>query len=316
MTQRILFITSTRIGDAVLSTGILSYILKTYSNSRVTIACGPLVETLFQGVPNLDKIIVLKKQSWKRHWIKLWKTAVGTQWDIVIDLRNSAVSRLIPARKRFIFGNHIDQTQHKIVQNASVIRVSEAEAQPRLFPTPEQIAKASTLIPDGTPVLGVGPTSNWIGKTWPVENFKTLVAQLLESGCAGWRVAVFGAPGEEDIAYQLYNALPPDIRLDVIAKGTPGDAAASLMRCQLYIGNDSGLMHSAAAGGVPTIGLFGPTNDKIYGAYGKKTAVVRTPESMKDLIGYFGFNPKTLTDTLMRGLKVEKVAQTVRNLMH
>jgi len=104
--------------------------------------------------------------------------------------------------------------------------------------------------------------------------------------------------------------------LDVIAKGTPGDAAASLMRCQLYIGNDSGLMHSAAAGGVPTIGLFGPTNDKIYGAYGKKTAVVRTPESMKDLIGYFGFNPKTLTDTLMRGLKVEKVAQTVRNLMH
>ncbi len=316
MTQRILFITSTRIGDAVLSTGILSYILKTYPDSRVTIACGPLVETLFQGVPNLERIIILKKQSWKRHWIKLWRITAGTQWDIVIDLRNSAVSRLIFAHKRYIFGNHIDQSQHKIIQNASVIKVAEGDAQPQLFPTAAQINKAKELIPDGSPVLGVGPTSNWIGKTWPVENFKLLVAQLLESDCAGWRVAVFGAPGEEDIAYQLYNALPSDVRLNLIAKGTPGDAAASLMRCGLYIGNDSGLMHSAAAGGVPTIGLFGPTNDKIYGAYGKKTAVVRTPESMKDLIGYEGFNSKTLTDTLMRGLKVEKVVQTVRDLIH
>lgn len=309
MTQKILFITSTRIGDAVLSTGILSYILKAYPDARITVACGPLVESLFQGVPNLDQIIVLKKQTWKRHWVKLWKVTVLTRWDIVIDLRNSAVSRLIPAKQRYIFGNHIDQTRHKVIQNASVINVAESEAPPCLFSTPEQMAKARTLIPEGPPVLGVGPTSNWVGKTWPVENFKDLIARLLADGSpfAGWRVAVFGAPGEEAIADQLYNSLPESLRLNLIAKGTPGDAAACLSLCQMYIGNDSGLMHSAAAAGVPTVGLFGPTNDKIYGAYGKKTAIVRTKESMAELAGYEGFNAKTVTDTLMRGLSVDKV---------
>lgn len=315
MNKKILFITSTRIGDAVLSTGILSYILNTYPDCRITIACGPLVESLFQGVPRLDKIIVLKKQSWKRHWIKLWKATVSTQWDVVIDLRNSAVSRLIMARERHIFGPHIDQTCHKVAQNAAVIGVEEKYAAPRLFPSQAQVQRARELVPDGLPVLGVGPTSNWIGKTWPVENFKELVGRLLSGPCTGWRVAVFGAPGEEDVAYQLYNSLPEDIRINLIAKGTPGEAAACLGRCQLYIGNDSGLMHSAAAAGVPTVGLFGPTNDRIYGAYGHKTAIVRTRETMDELIGYEGFDPKTITEPLMHGLSVDKVEGVVIGLM-
>ncbi len=56
MMKKILFITSTRIGDAVLSTGILSYILKTYPDAQITIACGSLVEDLFQGVLGIDRI--------------------------------------------------------------------------------------------------------------------------------------------------------------------------------------------------------------------------------------------------------------------
>jgi ADP-heptose:LPS heptosyltransferase len=315
MTKKILFITSTRIGDAVLSMGILSYILRAYPDSRLTIACGPLVESLFQGVPNLDRIIVLKKLSWKRHWIKLWAETVATPWDTVIDLRNSAVSRLIYKKNSYIHGASIDKTVHKVAQNAAVIGVKESDSIPQLFPTSAQMEKARQIIPDGTPVLGLGPTANWIGKMWPVENFQELAARLQSGACAGWRIAVFGAPNEEEVACQLYNALPESIRINVIAKGTPGDAAACLSRLALYIGNDSGLMHSAAAAGVPTIGLFGPTNDKVYGAYGKKTAIVRTPETMDELIGYKEFNPKTITDTLMRGLSVDKVEGAVIGLL-
>lgn len=309
MMKKILFITSTRIGDAVLSTGILSYLLEKHPDARITVACGPLVESLFAGVPRLEKIIPLHKQSWNRHWIALWRQVVRTQWDIVVDLRNSAVSRLIPARERYIYGNYVDKQTHKVSQNASVIGVSDSLARPCLFLTPEQKAKAAELIPDGAPVLGVGPTANWIGKTWPVENFQTLIGRLIGEGgaFAGWRIAVFGAPREEEVAYHLYHHVPSDLRLDCIAKGTPGDAAACLARCAMYIGNDSGLMHTAAAAGIPTLGLFGPTNDREYGPFGDKTAVVRTDETLAELIGAPDFSAKDVTGSLMTGLSVDRV---------
>lgn len=317
MTQNILFITSTRIGDAILSTGVLSYILKTYPEARITVACGPLVESLFQGVPRLERIIPLRKQSWNRHWIKLWGQIIGTKWDMVVDLRNSAVSRLLRADKRFVYGPHIDQSQHKVVQNASVIRVDEALAQPRLFLTAEQKEQARQLIPDGSPVLAVGPAANWIGKIWPVEKFIELICDLTKEGevFSGWRVAVFAAPGEEVIANQLLESIPEDRRIDCIAKGTPGQAAALIERCQLYIGNDSGLMHSAAAAGIRTVGLFGPTNDALYAPYGEQTTLIRTPETLVQLVGGVGFHASKVTCSLMQNLTVQTVAQGIKDFL-
>ncbi|MCG8512385.1 MAG: glycosyltransferase family 9 protein, partial [Rhodospirillales bacterium] len=54
--MRILFITSNRIGDAVLSTGVLGHLLETYPKARITIACGPAPAPLFRAVPNLDRL--------------------------------------------------------------------------------------------------------------------------------------------------------------------------------------------------------------------------------------------------------------------
>lgn len=317
MTQKILFITSTRIGDAILSTGVLAYILEKHPKALVTVACGPLVESLFEGFPQLETIIPLRKKSWNRHWIQLWSKIIGTKWDIVVDLRNSAVSRLIRADKCFIYGPHIDRSQHKVIQNASVIQVSPSLAQPTLFLTPAQISKAQLIIPDGPPVLGVGPTANWIGKIWPVDKFIELIKTLTEDGepFAGWRIAVFGAPGEEFIATELFESLPKETRINCIAKGNPGEAAACISRCQFYIGNDSGLMHSAAAAGIKTLGLFGPTNDALYAPYGNLTTFIRTPESLDQLIGGPDFRIKNVTESLMKNLSVETVVSKIKNFI-
>src|SRR5437868_5041793 len=80
---RILFITATRIGDAVLSTGVLRYLVDTYPAARFTIACGPLAASLFAGVPRLDDIIVLDKRPMLGHWLALWRRTCGTRWDVV-----------------------------------------------------------------------------------------------------------------------------------------------------------------------------------------------------------------------------------------
>lgn len=307
--MKILFITSTRIGDAVLSTGLLNHIEQNYPDAKVTIACGPLVVSLFEGYPLLERLISIKKEKHHKHWFKLWKQVYGTRWDIVIDLRDSIVSRVVFARRRFIFTNAVDKSVHKAVQNASVMKLNDVP-NPKLWFSKAQDERSKALIPDTpVPVVGVGPTANWIGKTWPVDRFIETVKSLIKKGgyFEGAQVAVFGAPGEEEDAYKLYNALPEDVRIDLIAKGSPGEAAACLARCDFYLGNDSGLMHCAAAAGVPTFGLFGASYPHIYAPYGAHAAYARTPETFDELIDFDGYSPQTLDRTLMSSLSVDMV---------
>jgi lipopolysaccharide export system permease protein len=304
----VLFITSSRLGDAVLSTGLPDHILRVHPDARITVVCGALAAPLFDGLPGRAQTIILKKQKYNRHWIDLWKRVAGRRWDMVVDLRNSAVSRLIRARQRYIFGGHIDKNAHKVAQNAAVMRLSPPPA-PRLWVTDAQAMSAAYLIPDGVPVLGVGPTANWIGKTWPADRFIKLVARLTAPGgfMPDARVAVFAAPGEETDAYKLLHSLPAARQIDVIAKADPGTAAAALARCAFYIGNDSGLMHCAAAAGVPTFGLFGPSWPHIYGPWGPHTDWISTPENFSQLTDFPGYDAKTLDRTLMGTLTVDMV---------
>ena len=221
--MNILFITASRIGDAVLSTGLLEFMTQKYPDAKVTIACGPLAVSLFEGYPNLEQIISLKKQRYNKHWIGLWQEVVGTRWDIVVDLRNSAVSRLLRAGGRHIFGNHIDKSLHKAEQNAAVMGLSEVPAL-KLWFTAGQNKAAEALIPDGDPVLGVGPAANWLAKTWPAERFIEVIqwATSDEGIMPGARVAVFAAPGEEEAAYQVLESVSGGRGVDVIAKTDPG----------------------------------------------------------------------------------------------
>ena len=306
--MKVLFITSTRLGDAVLSTGLLEHLLQTHPEAKVTVACGPLPQTIFQGFPNVEHIIAMKKEKCHGHWVKLWKQVVGTKWDQVIDLRDSAVSRVIWARKRHIFSKHIDKTKHKVEQAAQVMKLPDVPS-PKLYFTPEQKIFAEKMMAGDGPILGVGPSANWIGKTWPGDRFIELVKWTTSDGgvLPKARVAVFAAPGEEDQAQPVLESVPAERQIDGIAKGNPGEVAAALSKCDFYVGNDSGLMHAAAAAGVPTVGLFGPSYPHLYAPWGNHTAYARTPESFDELIDFEGYSAKTLDRTLMNSLQTQDI---------
>lgn len=313
--MKVLFITSSRIGDAVLSTGILNYIVQTYPDAKITIGCGPLVVSLFEGMDAAERIIPIKKQSMNKHWFAFWKEVVSVRWDIVIDLRDSAVSRLIRAKQRFIFSRNIDKTRHKAEQAAQLLKLTEVPA-PRLFFSQQQKDKAAQLIPDGGKVLGVGPTANWIGKTWDAGNFiEVIKAFTAKDGILpDARVAVFAAPGEEEEARKVLSTVPEGRGIDVIAKTDPGTAAAALARCDFYIGNDSGLMHCAAAAGTPTFGVFGPSYPHLYRPWGNHCAYEQTEQSFDELTDFEGYDPKTLDHSLMFALKPDIVISSASKL--
>lgn len=310
--MKVLFITSNRLGDAVLSTGLLDYIVKNHENARVTVACGPLPTSIFAGVPGLERVISFKKKKNHKHWFDLWQQTRKTRWDMVVDLRNSAVSRVLPAKKRYIYGAHIDQSLHKVAQNAAVMGLDKVPS-PKIRFTETQQKKAKDIIPAGGPVLAVGPTANWAGKTWPAENFIALIERLTGQGgiLESARVAIFGAPGEESQAQSVLESIAKERCINVVGKADPGTAAAALARCALFIGNDSGLMHCAAAVGTPTVGLFGPSYPHLYGPWGDHCAYVRTPETFDELIDYEGYDPKT-SGCLMTSLTLDAVLDEVQ----
>ena len=97
---RVLFVTSNRIGDCVISSGVIREIERQLPGAAITVACGRPPAPLFRSAPGVDRVIILDKKKAAGHWLDLWKQVVGTRWDLVIDIRGSALSYLIPACPR------------------------------------------------------------------------------------------------------------------------------------------------------------------------------------------------------------------------
>jgi ADP-heptose:LPS heptosyltransferase len=271
--MRILFITSSRIGDAVISCGILEQLRATYPQARITVAVGVVAAGVFERLPNLERLIVFDKERFDRHWLRLWTKLVPHIWDIVVDVRGSAMPLFLLARSRkLIRGGR--RPGRRYLQLAAAMGFSPAPL-PVTWTNAADDARAAALLPDG-PIIALGPTANWDGKIWPPERFVELF-HALAAELPGARAAIFAGPGatERALAAPVLAALPGAI--DLVGKLTLPEAAACLRRCKIFIGNDSGLMHIAAASGTPTLGLFGRSRADEYAPAGPRTATAIAP---------------------------------------
>lgn len=309
--MRVLFITANRIGDAILSTGLLRHVVDAHPEAEITVVCGPLCVDLFRAVPGLDKIIPLQKESWNRHWLGLWWRCLPYYWDIIIDLRNTAISRLLLHGKRFGY-THGDDALHKVAQNAAIMRLA-VPPDPKIWVNETDQTEAQTLLGDG-PIIALGPSANWFPKQWPPEHFAALMRDFCaDDDLAAYRFLLLAAEHERGQLEPVLAAIPPERRITLIGSSL-ALGAACLERADLYIGNDSGLMHLAAAVGTPTLGLFGPGYEKIYGPWGAHTAYLRTPESTAALLALLP-HPGAHEPNLMKTLTVERVAGKARRLL-
>ena len=268
--MKILFVTSNRLGDAVLSTGLLDYLSHRYPAARITVVCGPVAEGVFARMPNRARTIVLHKRSRGRHWLPLWADVVLHVWDLVVDIRASALSWLVPTRRRAIF-RRVEGP--KIAQLGAILGLS-----PPPLPV-AWIAEADrqtvlTLLPMDRPIIVLAPTANWEPKVWPADRFAAAFEALATSLVPGATPVVLGGPGpaERAMALPLLAKLPEAI--DLVGSLSLPEVAAVLRQAALFIGNDSGLMHLSAAAGAPTIGLFGPTDAATYGPAGVRAKAV------------------------------------------
>lgn len=312
--MRVLFVTSNRIGDAVLSTGLLAWLMERWPEARFWVAAGPAPAPLFRAAPRVERVIAMRKRRFGLHWLELWRAAAPLRWDLVVDLRGSALGWLLRARERRAL-RPASGLVHRVRHLAALFALPEPPA-PRLWNTEAELRRATELLPPGGPVLALGPTANWGGKQWPADRFAELARRLTggDGPLAGARVAVFGAGDERPAAQPLLDALPAGRRIDLVGAVDLPTAHACLARVDLYVGNDSGLMHIAAAAGAPTLGLFGPSREELYAPWGPRAAAVRADLSFEAITGDPNYDHRR-SESWMGSLSVDKVEAAARALL-
>lgn len=272
-----LFIAPTRIGDAVLASAVLAHVLRASPESDITIATSPLAADLYLGVPRLARIIPIQKMTYNRHWMQLWIQTAGTAWDEIWDMRGSIVSYLLRRRAHHSFFK-VREPLPKVKQYEARLKVSPLPY-PVLWPRAEDLARAEALMGKGMRYLIFAPTANWAPKEWPIEHFITLATQLLGGVCAGYRPVIVCAGHERERALPLLEALASHAPLDLTTGASPLlTLYACMERAHGFIGNDSGLMHMAAAAGIPTLGVFGPTDHLSYQPWGKRASYIHSTD--------------------------------------
>jgi ADP-heptose:LPS heptosyltransferase len=311
----ILFITSNRIGDAVLSSGLIKRLSDEIPNARFTVVAGPVAAPLFEEVPTLDRIIEFAKAKGGGHWFDLWTQVRSKRWGLVVDLRGSGLSRFVSTRRRAIWRKSSGPPVHKVIEAARILKIEDDPAPPYIFTSEETEARAEELTAGFGPILALAPAANWLGKTWPLERFSRVAMRLLDPDgpMKGGRLMVLGGPEDAKLAKGLRDVVMRNQFINLTEDVDLLTAYACLKRARLFIGNDSGTMHLAAAAGIPTLGLFGPSDEQLYGPWGLDTRVARGPRSYEQIRAVDPSFGQALCH--MMDLSVETVGEAAEELL-
>jgi ADP-heptose:LPS heptosyltransferase len=264
-TQSILLITLSNVGDAVLTTPVMQALHHKYPQAYMDIVTDARAAPLFRHCPWRRDIILKDKQAGWRGLPPLLRQLRTTRYDLVVDLRTDGLSLLLRARRRLTRRGTRSVKGHAVERHFSVIRQREQQS---AIPPPcvwlsaaehEFAAQALAGLP-GRRWLALGPGARWQPKCWPAARYRTLLEQLQPHLDA----CVLLGDGSDAAACREITA---GLRLPHVNLAGVTDllqAAAVLTRMQLFVGNDSGLGHLAAACGIPTVTVFGPGDPARY----------------------------------------------------
>jgi hypothetical protein len=128
------------------------------------------------------------------------------------------------------------------------------------------------ILPGGRPVIAIHPGSGSETKCWPVERFEALARELKrETDCS---IVMILGPADERLVERM-RALTKELHSPIAHSLPLRSLAAALANCALYVGNDSGVTHLAAAVGVPTVAIFGPTDPIMWAPNGDNVKIVQ-----------------------------------------
>ena len=289
--MRILIRATNWVGDAILALPALRQVRARFPDAVIAMVAKPYVADLYRDQELCDELILYNPQGEHRGWSgreRLAKEIRGKKFDVVLLLQNAfeaawlAWRAGIPER----IGYARDGRSFLLTKAIVVPREGEIPAHEKFyylellrragwisnFPNDELISlmvpaaarqlAAQRLLEAGVSAhalrIAIGAGASYgSAKCWPPERFAEWANWLQARSEA--EVILFGAAGEASVAAAIIATMKRK-PIDLTGKTSIAELPAMLSQCHLFLGNDSGAMHVAAAVGLPVVAIFGPTD--------------------------------------------------------
>ena len=301
--DKILIRATNWVGDAVMSLPALRALRQSYPGARISILAKPWVADLYRREQVCDQLIsytastLLEKHAAARA-LRACKfdtaillqnafeaaaiaylAGVPERIGYARDGRGFLLTRAIPVPKPGEIAPHARFYYLELLRRAGIIAELPPTDAIRLESAPAARTageKRFRQMGFGGAMVGVSPGAAYgTAKRWLPERFAESASRVPRELGAG--VAVLGSKSERDLCQSVAAAIT-----DAPVKNLAGDTTLAefidlAAACRVYLTNDSGAMHIASALGVPTVAVFGATDDQTTGPTGSLAKVVREP---------------------------------------
>ena len=279
--KRILVFSFSFIGDAVLSTAVIQPLRKHFPDAHITFLVGPRAFDLLATDPNIDATLVYDNRGEHAGWkgrLRLIRTLRLEKFDLVVNLRDSLMARCIGAEHWGMARG--EGNRHAVTRYLEVLQrqgVDTTNAHPLVALTEAERTAAHNFLAEGGLkserfLIGIHPGGNWEYKLWDGKNYAEVASILAEKLDAA--ILLFAGPNERALQAQVAEKM--DVPPILVQTDDLRHLAALISACDVYIGNDTGPMHIAAAVGTPVVALFGSTNHIRSGPYGDAHTVLQS----------------------------------------
>ena len=277
------------VGDAVMCIPALEAIRAHWPDAEISILARPWVADLYRGQPFANRIIpfdasvrspftlenisrelrrehfdcaLLLQNAFSAAWLA-WRAGIPERIGYARDARRFLLTRAVCVPRAGEIPAHESYYYLELLRRMGCIDKLPTITQITLHLAPGAPETAESRLQKG----GVHPGSLRIAlapgaaygaaKCWLPERFAAVADSLVDEFNAN--VILFGTPSEVEVSRQIAARMRRQ-PISLVGQTSVGELPALFSRCQLFIGNDSGAMHVAAAVGVPVVGVFGSTD--------------------------------------------------------
>ncbi len=282
-----------QLGDMLCAVPLLRALRATYPAAHIALLARPLNSEILRGAPYLDEIIVYDKLKFLRNPLQVWRFGRALKkrrFDLAItpstvsmSVTSDVLTFLSGARRRIGPGtlngkrNHTayfynvkaeldwrqDPTRHQTLRNldiTSILVPEKVSIELEIGLSPEEVQLGAELIArkQGEPGLVVGfhPGAAKLPNRWDALRFAEIANRCAE--IFGAFIVITAGPNDDEPLHEMTLNMPNSC---LVMHNEPiRQVAAVIHNCDVYVTNDTGMMHVSAGVGTPTLSLFGPTD--------------------------------------------------------
>ena len=279
------------VGDAIMALPALQAVRKRFPQAEIAILALPYVADIYRGQGVADELIgyhrqgqhagiqgreqlaaelkaknfaaaLLLQNAFDAAWIA-WRAGIPERIGYDRDARGLLLTNAIRVPRAGEIPAHETFYYLELVKRAGWIDALPDVSEISLAVSDEQSLRAEEKLQSfgarrGAVRVAVGAGASYgSAKCWPPERFAVAINRLLSERKA--EIILFGTPAEAAVSAAIQAGLD-QTALDLTGKTEIAELPALLSRCTVFLGNDSGAMHVAAAMGLPVVAVFGPTD--------------------------------------------------------